>query len=215
MKKKIILILLVVSLFVTGCNNQNSNGTNNSGKNNSVKKLDHKVYKYMKISASTSNQLYYYAEYAFDDPSVVGYADTKYNPCLIVEFDTNTGSAKKVTYYGFFLDYEEDEWVNKAIEKYETSSDKVKKEVSNVKKGRVNDNVSYLKADIIPGSYAYDQYVQALFKEQDIEKYKKDVYFDNLYNYEKAPDHEEGDNYFEDAISSLRIEWSDSEIKAY
>ena len=218
MKKKIFLgLVILISLFtICGCDNkENNNGGNNNNNNTNNNTVNHKVYKYMKISSSISSNLYYYAEQLFDNPSAVGYGNKEYEPFLIVEFDTNTGNATNVKYYSFFLDYEDNEWVNKAIEKYDEASGKAKDEVKNVKKGRVNDNVSYLTANIDPDSYAFDQYLQYLFKGQDIDDYKDRVYYKRLYNYSTTPEHKEGDNYFEDSLSHIRIEWSDSEIKTF
>jgi len=222
MKKKIVLSLLVViSLFmITGCgnkenNNKENNQSNNGNSNQETKVADHKIYKYMKISTAVSSTLYYHANQLFDNPSEVGHSDDSYKPFLIVEFDTKTGVANKVTYYGFFLDNDDNMWVNKAIEAYETSSGEAKDEVTNVKKGRVNQFVSYLTANIDPKSYGFDQYLQMLFDGQDIEKYKDEVFFSRLYNYSTEPAHEEGDNYFEDSLTDIRIEWSDSEITGY
>lgn len=226
MRKKVFLSFLVaLSLFIiTGCgNNQSNSGGNKNGNGNSNgnqkttndKKLDHKVYKYMKISSSNASGLLHVA-YLFDDPSVVGSGDNEYNPCFIAEFDTNTGKAKSVKFYSFFLDYEgSTEWVDKAIEKFDSSTGEYKKSFSNVTKGRVNENVTYLVADADPTSYMYNQYIESLFYEQDIEKYKDDVFYSRLYNYDPKPEAKTGNNFFEEPLESIRIEWSDSEIKAY
>ena len=218
MKKVFLTLLVVISLFVTtGCNNEiKSNETNNESSNQSEKKVDHKIYKYMKISSENAANLLYNANYLFDDLSSVSNGDTYYNPCLIVEFDTQTGKATEAKFYAFFLDYEDNEWVNKAIEKYDSSTLKSKSNYSNVKKGRVNDNVSYLSADINVSSHEFTQFISTyLIEGQDIEKYKDEVFFSRLYNYDSEPPHEEGENYFEESLESSRIEWSDTKLKAY
>lgn len=218
MKKIVLALLVVVSLFtVTGCNSEIKNNQNNNGNSNqNEKKADHKIYKYMKISSDNAFNLLYNANYLFDDLSVVSNGDIQYKPCLIVEFDTKTGKAIKAKFYAFFLDYEDNEWVNKAIEKYDSSTLKSKNNYANVKKGRVNDNVSYLSADINVSSHEFTQFISTyLIEGQDIDKYKDEVFFSRLYNYDSEPPHEEGENYFEESLESSRIEWSDSKIEAY
>ena len=224
MKKKIILSLLViVALFtITGCDKKETNasnkGNNNTGSNTNSNetKPDHKIYKYMKITSDNANGLLYNAGYIFDDPGTVSNGDTYYYPTLLVEFDTKTGKGTSAKFYTFFLDYEDDEWVNKSIEKYESSSLKSKEKYKNVKKGRVNDSVSYLTADIDINSHEFTQFISTyLIEGQDIEKYKDEIFFSRLYNYSSEPPHEEGDNYFSESLEGLRIEWSDSKLKAY
>lgn len=178
-------------------------------------KNDRKIYKYIKMSSANGVGLLYSADYLFDNSSEVSSGDTYYKPCLIAEFDTKTGKAKSVKFYTFFLDYEDDEWVNKALEKFDGSSLESKKIFTNVQKGRVNDNVSYLTADVDVDSYIFVQYVEMLIKDQDIEKYKDEIFFSRLYNYDSEPPHEEGENYFEESLEGIRIEWSDEEIKAF
>ena len=220
MKKKIILSMLVLTLLVTlkGCDNsnQNTNVNNNGETNNSTTKLDHKIYKYIKVLASNSSELYYETNVLFDDPGTVSNGDTEYKPRLLIEFDTTTGKAKNIKFYAFFLDYEDDEWVNKAIEKYNESSGSAKTKVTDVTKGRVNEEVSYLSANISVDSYGFNQYILTyLIQGQDIDEYKDSIYYSRLYNYDSEPPHEEGDNYFEESLEGLRIEWSDKEISAY
>ena len=215
MKNKILIVLIsLLTLFVvTGCNESTNGGNNYSGGNS---KPDHKIYKYIKASSSNGSSLLIPIEYIIGNPRVVEHADDKQDPCLIIEHDTETGKAKKVTFYTFFLDTKPDtEWSDIALENYNSSSDSYKKNLSNVKTGRVNDFVTYLKADITVDSYIYDQYIEMLVKKQDIDKYKDEVFFSRLYNYSNEPEHKEGNNFFEDALSGIRIEWSDSEIKAY
>lgn len=211
MKKVLLTIITIFSLvFITGCGNNGDDLVNTN-----VKQLDHKVYKYMKISSDNTSSLINIA-YIFDDPSVVGHGDNYYRPCLIAEFDSLTGKAKSVKYYSFFLDYEgSSEWVDKSIEKFNSSTTSYKKDFSNISKGRVSEFVTYLVVDINPESYVFNQYVQMLFYEQNIEEYKDKVYYSRLYNYSTKPPVEEGDNYFEETLEGLRIEWSDSGIKAY
>lgn len=219
MKKILCSILMLFALVVfVGCGTDEVKETKNPAEGTpsyEISNGDHKIYKYMKISADVANCLYYPATSLFDDPSLVSSGDTTYKPELIVEFDTKTGRATDVTMYCFFLDYDEDEWVNKAIEKYEASTSEIKNQITNLSKGRVNEEVSYFKCNIDTESNSFDQYVELLFYDQDIENYKNVVYFDNLYNYSSEPPHEEGDNFFEDSLSMLRIEWSNSEIKPY
>ena len=118
--------------------------------------------------------------------------------------------------FAFFIDNTDDEWVDKAIEKYESSSSKSKGSFTNVKKGRVNEEVSYLSADLDIDSYIFTQFIDTyIIKSQDIEKYKDEIYYSRLYNYSSNPPHEEGDNYFEETLEGIRIEWSDNEIKPY
>ena len=221
MKNKILLSLLIILCLFTiiGCGNsqESKNGSNTEGNSstNNENKLDHKVYKYMKISSSTTSGIMNTA-YIFDDPSSVSSGDTEYDPCFVVEFDTKTGKATSVKFYSFFLDYENtSEWVDKAIEKYNESSGEYKKSFSNVSKGRVNESVTYLVADVNPSSHVYNQYVESLLYEQDIEEYKDSIYYSRLYNYSTTPPVEVGDNFFEESLENIRIEWSDSEIKPY
>ena len=209
MKKTLLTILTLFSLvFITGCDNKEPINPNTN-------KLDHEVYKYMKISSSNTSGLINIA-YIFDDPSVVGNGDDYYNPCLIAVFDTITGKATSVKYYSFFLDYEgTSEWVDKSIEKFNSSTTSYKKDFSNISKGRVNEFVTYLVVDIDPKSYVFNQYIEDLFYEQDIDEYKDKVYYSRLYNYSTKPPVKVGDNYFEETLEGLRIEWSNNIIKAY
>ena len=48
-----------------------------------------------------------------------------------------------------------------------------------------------------------------------LKDYKDRIYYSRLYNYEQKPPVYEGDNYFEETLEGIRIEWSDSEIKVY
>lgn len=221
MQKKLpvlFLIIMILALAATGCGGAGADSAaggadaDGSGSPAGSDTPDYEIYEYMKISASNSSELYYPALFIFDDPGEVANGDNEYPPCLIAEFDQGTGKATAVKLYAFFLDYEDDEWVNQAIETYEGSEHE---DVTSVTKGRVNDFVSYLCAEIDPDSYGYDQYIQNLLNGQDIEDYKNDVYFDNLYNYDTEPWHEEGEGYFEDALSMKRVEWSNSELKPF
>lgn len=221
LKKTISLLLLVTMLLFAfaacgDAGNTAADGGQASGDSGAASDSDlgYDVYKYMKITNSNASQLYYPAMMLFDDPGAVGSGDTLYKPCLVAEFDTQTGHATKVELYAFFLDNEDDEWVNQAIEAYETADDSYKDEVTNVTKGRVNDSVSYLHAEIDPSSYGVDQYIQMLFYNQDIEHYKDEIFFSRLYNYDTEPAHEEGDNFFEESLEGQRIEWSNSPIDA-
>ena len=211
MKKILLTILVIFSLvFITGCDNKEQSKINPN-----TNTLNHKVYKHMKISSDNAGGLINIA-YIFDEPSVVGYADDYYKPCLTADFDTVTGKATSVKFYSFFLDYEgSSEWVDKSIEKFNSSTTSYKKDFSNISKGRVSEFVTYFVVDIDPKSYVFNQYIQMLFYEQDIEKYKDEVYYSRLYNYSTKPPVKEGDNYFEETLENLRIEWSDSSIKAY
>ena len=211
MKKLFLLVLCV--FMITGCSLIPIKNTVDGNKQES--NLDHKVYRYMKISSSNTSTLLNNA-YIFGDPGVVGSGDNYYYPCFIASFDPVTGKVISVKYYSFFLDYEGSyEWVDKAIEKFNESGDSYKKDFTSVSKGRVSEFVTYLSVDINPKSYTFDQYIQILFEEQDIEKYKDTVYYSRLYNYETKPPVKEGDNYFEDSLTDIRIEWSDSILKAY
>ena len=217
MKKNFLICLLIICLLVlSGCQNNGGNINNGANSGGNTQKLDHKVYKYMKISSSLGSSLLYSATTMFGDTSVVSNGDIYYNPCIIAEFDTNTGVATKAKFYAFFLDYSDDEWVNKAIERYNSTSSDYKKNYKNVKKGRVNDSVSYLSADLEINSYIYTQFIDSyLIKGQDIDRYKDEVFYSRLYNYASEPPHEEGENFFEESLEGIRIEWSDSVIKAY
>lgn len=217
MKNLLCSILVLFALVVlVGCGTNKAPEKPNEGTTSSENKsLDHEVYKYMKIQAESGDQLYMHSYSFFGDLWTVGSDDKEYKPELIVEFDTKTGKAVNVKMYAFFLDGEDDNWVNISLQKYNSSSGQKKSEISNVKKGRVNEYVSYLECSIDPESHSYDQYINSLFYEQDIEKYKDKVYFSNLDNYSTIPPHEEGANFFEDSLSMFRIEWSNSAIKAY
>ena len=216
MKKKILLVVIFAILFVglTGCGNttKEENNNNNGNTSTNTKKSDHKIYKYMAVRSDLGSNLLYSA-YLFDDSFVVYNGDKKYQPCLIMEFNTETGKAKSIKFYSF---YGGEEYLNQAVEKYESSSNGAKKNFSNLKKEKINDEVYYLVVDVDPESYATTQFIDTyLVKGQDIEKYKDEVYYSRLYNFDSEPPHEEGDNYFEESLESLRIEWSDSEIKPF
>ena len=220
LKKKIAILLMVTMMLFAFAACGDAGNTAGDGQasgdagSSSDTTLDYDVYKYMKITNSNASQLYYPAMMIFDDPGSVGHGDTLYKPCLVAEFDTQTGHATKVEFYAFFLDYEDDAWVNQAIEAYETADDSYKDEVTNVTKGRVDDEVSYLHAEIDPSSYGFDQFVQMLLYDQDIEHYKDEIFFSRLYNYDTEPPHKEGDNFFEESLEGQRIEWSNSPIDA-
>ena len=216
MKRKILVLLFVIGslLTLTGC--EKKEGGSSSEPTTTAKQLDHKVYKYMRITSNNAMDLYLQSEYMFDGLYDVGYKDDTYQPTLLVEFDTTTGKATKVTLYSFFLDDESNEWVNKAIDKCESSTSSYKKDILSLKKGRVNSGVSYLEASINPDSYAFEQHLDTyLFDEQDIETYIDRVYTSQLYNYSTTPEKKQGDNYFWTTLTSTKIEWSDSEFKAY
>ena len=222
MLKKSVSILLLVTMLLfafAACGDAGNNAGGDGqvagdGGASSDSDLGYDVYKYMKITNSNASQLYYPAMMIFDDPSAVGSGDTLYKPCLVAEFDTATGHATKVELYAFFLDNDDDLWVNQAIEAYETADDSYKDEVTNVTKGRVDDSVSYLRAEIDPESYGFDQFIQMLLYNQDIEHYKDEIFFSRLDNYSTEPPHEEGDNFFEESLEGQRIEWSNSPIDA-
>ena len=219
MKKKIFsfVLVLILLLGLTGCNEENKvNNNSSSGSNNSSNnKLDHKVYKYIKACSSNGSDLIVPIEYIFGSIGTVGYGDKSYDPCLFATIDTNTGRATDVKFYAYFLDNDDNEWVNKAVEKYNESSDSYKKDFTNVSKGRVNSGVSYLVVSVNPDSYSYDQYMDYLIKHQDIEEYKKRVYYDQLYNYSTTPEVKDENEYFWDALSGKHVYYSDSEFSAY
>ena len=216
-KRYLIILILTISLLLTGCGKNSENNNNQSGDYTTTKKVaDHKIYKYMKMSSPNGTSLINNIEYTFDYMSVVGYGDTSYNPCMLVEYDTETGKATNVKFYSFFLDHTPSyEWVDKAIEKYESSSSKDKENYSNVEKGRVNDEVTYISFNVKVDSYYYEQFIRNLIEDQDIEKYKKDVYYDNLYNYSTTPEVKDESNLFYTTLTGVTIEWSDSEFSAY
>ena len=216
MKKKILLGVIFAVLFVglTGCGNttKEEKNNNNGNTNTNTTKPDHKIYKYMAVRSDSGSNLLYSA-YLFDDSFVVYNGDKKYQPCLIMEFDTETGKAKSIKFYTFFSG---EEYLNQAKEKFESSSKEAKKNFSNLKTKKLNDELYYLVVDVDPESYACTQFIDSyLVKGQDIEKYKDEVYYSRLYNYDSEPPHEEGDNYFEESLESSRIEWSDNKIEAY
>ena len=223
MKKKIIvlisvgLIILGMMFFLTGCvnNENNTKSSTSTSENSSTKKADHKIYKYVKMSSDTGSNLLYSTNSLFGDTFYTYEGNKYYKPCIIAEFDTETGKATKATLYLFFRDDESNEYVNKAIEKYNTSTSESKKYFTNVQKGRVpnESEVSYLSVDLTIDSYIYTQFIDSyIIKSQDIEKYKDEVYYSRLYNYSSNPPHEEGVNCFEETLEGIRIEWSDSEI---
>ncbi len=191
-----------------------SDNTNNgTGVETTAQKPEHKIYKYTKMSASVGGVLIYPSASLFGDVGEVSSGDIYYKPCIVAEFDTTTGKATKATFYAFFLDYEDDEWVNKAMEKYENSSSESKAKVTNVRKGRVSDNVSYLAADLDVNSYVFTQFIDTyIIHGQDIDKYKDEIFFSRLYNYSSEPPHSEGENFFEETLEGIRLEWSDTEF---
>ena len=226
MKKKILfgigaILIIGCMLFVlTGCDNKENN-TNNSTSNNasnqqnSTKTADHKIYKYVKMSSDVASNLLYSATSLFGDTFYVHEGEKYYKPCIIAEFDTETGKATKATLYVFFRDYEDNENVNNAIENYNSSSSESKKYYTNIQKGRIpNENeVSYLSVDLTIDSYIYTQFIDTyIIKSQDIENYKDRIYYSRLYNYSSNPPHEEGANCFEETLEGIRIEWSDDAI---
>ena len=217
MKKKLINIILLISIFmVTGCGITININNDRNHRIEDNKKIDHKIYKYMKVSSANGSNLLYVITSVFGETSEVSSGDTYYRPTILFEFDTNTGNAIKAKFYTFFIDYEDDEWVNQALDKYNNSSNEYKKYYTNVSKGRVNDNISYLTCDIDLSGYLFTQFIDTyLVKGQDIEKYKDEIYYSRLYNYSTTPPVEVGDNYFEESLEGIRIEWSDSIIDAY
>ena len=216
MKKRLIIVILIMfCLLLTGCNdNTNENNNLNNNTNNNTKQLDHKIYKYVRLLSNNADDLFINLNYMFGYISNVGYSDKDYKPELIVESDTSNGKAKSATLYGFFLDTApESTWVDEAIEKYNTSN---KKDILNVEKGRVDNNVTYIKININTESYNFEQYIRGyILEEQNIEKYNNETFYDNLYNYDPKPVEKKGDNFFENPLTNIRIEWSDSEINAY
>ena len=211
-----LFLLVIISLFIiTGCdsntkiNNQNNNQSNNTNTNN--KNIDHKIYKYVKMSKGS---LLYSADRVFGRASSAKDGDIEYPITLIAEFDTNTGKSTKVTMYAFYLDSVHD--VNEALDAYNTSTSEYKKYYTNVSTGKVNSNVSYLKANVDVKSYEFTQYISTyIIENQDIEKYKDRIYFNRLSNYSSTPEYQEGENFFEESLEGIRIEWSDNEIKPF
>ena len=217
MKKRLFISAFIIfTLFImVGCEKKEENNTNFNTLNN-TKQLDHKVYKNMKISSSNASALLYNVNSLFGEISEVSSGDKYYKPTILVEFDVSSGKAINATFYGYFIDYDDNEWVNKAIEKYDSSSNEHKKHFTNVQKGRINDNISYLKSDLDVNSHIFTQFISTyLIEGQDIEKYKDEIYYSRLDNYSTTPVVEVGENYFEESLESIRIEWSDSQISAY
>ena len=212
----VVATVAIVGIAIVSNNQNNDNNYSSSSSDNKTNLIDHTIYKYIKISSSGAGNMLYSVESAFGSMGTVSNGDIQYNPCILAEFDTATGNATKATFYCFFLDYDNDEWVNKAIGKYNSASSRIREIYTNVKKGRVDEHVSYLSAEINLEKYEFTQYLDSyIIKNQDIEKYKDKVYFSRLYNYSTTPTHEEGANYFSETLEGIRIEWSDSEIKAY
>ena len=210
MKKYLMIsIVTLLLLIVCGCSKNNGSNPNNNQVANS------NVFRYMKMSSANAGGLINIA-YVFDEPSTVGHGDKTYNPTLVAEFDQVTGKAKNVTFYAFFLDNPDtSEWVDKAIEKFNTTSTSYKKDFSDLSKGRVNDFVTYLSVSMNPESHVFNQFIQMLLYKQDIEKYKDEIYYSRLSNYSTKPPVEEGSNYFEESLEGIRIEWSNNIISAY
>lgn len=220
----IIVICIVIAIIVVNNNNNSNNTTgqnqsNNSSyanSNSSTKKPDHKIYKYVKMSSDNSSTLLYSVTSLFDNPGDVSSGDVYYKPTIIAEFDTETGKATKATFYAFFLDGEDDENVNKALQKYNNSTSEYKKYFTNVHKDRVNSEISCLVADLDVNANLYTQYIDSyILDSQDIDKYKDRIYYSRLYNYSTTPPHEEGSNFFEESLEGIRIEWSDNEITVF
>ena len=210
------IVVVVGSIIANNAKNNENIDISNYSENNTKNKPDHKIYKYVKVTSSNSSSLIYASRTIFDDPSTVSYGNDTYKPCLIAEFDTETGKATKVTFYAFFLDYSNYEWVDKAIDKYNNSTSDYKKYYTNVQKGRVDEHVTYLSVSVDPQCRQYDQYIQSYIVEsQNIEKYKDSVYYSRLYNYSTPPRCESGENYFEESLEGFRVEWSDEEIRAF
>lgn len=224
MKNKIILgisIFLVTGLMLftfTGCDNKGNNAQNNNSNassNTNAKKPEHKIYKYVKMSSDAATGLLYSVTSLFGDTFYVKTGEKYYKPSIVAEFDTETGKAKKATLYIFFRDNEDNEYLEKAVEKFNSSSNDAKKNYTNLQKGRVPNEteVSYLSVDLKIDSYIYTQFIDSyIIKSQDIERYKDRIYFSRLYNYSSNPPHEESENAFEETLEGIRIEWSDSEI---
>ena len=217
MKKKIVLsVFVLLSLFlITGCENNtnqtNNNNSSNNQTNTNTKKVDHKIYKYVKMSKGS---LLNSADRVFGRVSSAKDGNNEYDITLIAEFDTNTGKAAKITLYAYYLDSVYD--VNEALEKYNTSTSEYKEYYTNVSTGKVNSNVSYLKADVDVKSHEFTQYIATyIIENQDIEKYKDRIYFSRVKNYAGDLEYKEGDNFFEESLEGIRIEWSDSEIKPF
>lgn len=230
MKKRIILsfILICVLFNLTGCGNDN----NINGYNQDVtyRALDHKVYKYMKVSSNISSSLMYNIDNLFGGVYYVTYydpsteEDIKYSPELLLEFDTKTGHGIKATLYIFFnesggeLDQGEKRYYEQALDKFNSKSEEARKDFKILESKMFNDNnTSYIKAEVNPESNNFYQYVSSyLMYQQDIEKYKNEVFYSRLDNYyDPKPQAVEGDNFFEEPLESTRIEWSDKEIKPF
>lgn len=218
MKKLSCSILILFTLVVlVGCGN--SQGTNDDVvevEQDVTTKIDHEIYKYMKISCNLTKRLYYTADDLFTINGGGATIDGEnVNPCLLVEFDTTTGKAVNVTLYKFFSEYD-DTWVDAAIEAFELSEYEYKSFITNVTKGRVNEATTYLSCTIDPDAYDFEPAIGQLLIRQDIEHYKNSVYFDSLGVYgENKPSYEEGDNYFYNEISYSKIEWGNTEFKPY
>lgn len=213
MKKKLLISFVFAVLFIglAGCGS-------NDKKNNEKKSADQKTsafYKYVAFKSANSTSLLYNAR-LFGEPTEVSFGEVTYKPTIIAKFDTKTGKATSVKFYTFYLNDGNDTAVNQAIEVLNSASDDANKNFSNIKKGKVNDNVSYLVVNIDPNSYEVTQFIDAyIIKGQDIERYKLEIYYNRLAEYNNEPTHEDGENYFEESIENIRMEWSNSKIKAY
>ena len=218
MKKKILitLILLTTIFLVTGCSlNFKTKTGGNQQPTTTIKRPGHKIYRYMKISSESGTNLLYNASRLFGETYRAYQGEDYYDPCLIVEFNNSDGKAKKATFYTFFQYDNNDEYVDEAMSKFEEASKESKKAYSNVKKEHMTEDITYISADINVNSYEFTQFIDTyLIKGQDIEKYKDEVYFSRLYNYESTPPVEVGDNYFYESLEGIRIEWSDNKIEA-
>lgn len=139
-----------------------------------------------------------------------------YYPTLTFTYNTDTGLLEKAEYstYYSYSDFAEEpnQFLQEAIDII-ASGEGVCAKFSNVRTENLDD-VTELTFDIDISSYFanFDQYVNLCFVEgeQDIEKYKNSVYYDNLYNYtDSVPACEDRDGYFYDEITRRQVEWED------
>lgn len=199
--------ILCILVLLTGCG---------SNKNN----IDHHVYEYMKVTGDRVSNIMDNINYLFGNIIyVVGDNGKNYDPEILLEFDNDSGKCSKATLYLFYKMWGEpgDESLEDiAINEFNSKSDDDKKDFGKVNKGKVDDKISYIYVEINPESKLFnDNISNYILMNQDIDKYKKEAFYNKLDGLDSKLKSKEGKNYFYESILGTRLEWSDKEIKPF
>lgn len=144
-----------------------------------------------------------------------------YYPTLTFTYNTDTGKIERAVYSTYYPNHwgeVPNEFLQEATDII-LSGEGICSSFSNIKTEYIDDKSTDITNDILELSFDidissyfanFDQYVNKCFveREQDIEGYKNNVYYDVLYNQsDPIPSCEDRDGYFYDEITRRQVEW--------